>query len=88
MAWGWLEHVQTLQHLGLLFNTGVHVLMYYYYFCRVLGRSVWWKRYLTMLQIVQFTFSAGCLLVTLSLVSRGAQCAGMRALLANFAFNM
>ena len=32
--------------------------------------------------------SAACGLVTLALVARGAECAGMRALLFNFAFNM
>ena len=37
MAWSWLEYRQTLQFGGLLFNTAVHVLMYYYYFRRVLG---------------------------------------------------
>ncbi len=30
MAWSWLQYSQTLQFLGLLFNTAVHVIMYYY----------------------------------------------------------
>ena len=30
MSWGWLAYVQTLQFAGLLFNTAVHVVMYYY----------------------------------------------------------
>ena len=88
MAWNWLEYVQTLQHIALLFNTSVHVVMYYYYFRRVLGWPVWWKRYVTQFQLVQFGSSAACGLVTLALVARGAECAGMRALLFNFAFNM
>ena len=53
MAWFWLEYVQSLQFIGLLFNTSVHVVMYYYYFRRVLGWPVWWKRYVTTFQIVQ-----------------------------------
>ena len=32
MAWFWLEYAQSLQFIGLLFNTSVHVVMYYYYF--------------------------------------------------------
>ena len=44
MAWAWVEYRMSLQFMGLLFNTGVHVVMYYYYFCRVLGWKVWWKR--------------------------------------------
>ena len=53
MAWFWLEYVQSLQFIGLLFNTSVHVVMYYYYFRRVLGWPVWWKRNVTTFQIVQ-----------------------------------
>ncbi|KAH7948127.1 elongation of very long chain fatty acids protein AAEL008004 [Rhipicephalus sanguineus] len=47
---------QTL--LGLIVNSLVHVIMYSYYFLAALGPSMqkylWWKRYLTELQIVQF----------------------------------
>lgn len=53
MAWAWLEYVQTLQYIGLLFNTSVHVVMYYYYFRRVLKLPVPWKRFVTVFQIVQ-----------------------------------
>ena len=89
MAWFWLEYVQSLQFIGLLFNTSVHVVMYYYYFRRVLGWPVWWKRYVTQFQLVQFGSSAACGVVTLYLVAvRGDACAGKGALLFNFAFNM
>jgi len=37
-------------------NSLVHVFMYYYYMITTLGYSVWWKRYLTLMQIVQFFF--------------------------------
>lgn len=88
MAWFWLEYVQTLQFLGLLFNTSVHVVMYYYYFCRVLGVDVWWKRYVTQFQIVQFGCSALMYCVTLALLAQGEPCAGSRTLVFNFVFNM
>ena len=75
MAWFWLQYVQSLQFIGLLFNTSVHVVMYYYYFRRVLGWPVWWKRYVTTFQIVQFGTSAVCYVVTLALLASGAECA-------------
>lgn len=37
-------------------NSLVHVFMYYYYMVTTLGYTVWWKRYLTIMQIVQFFF--------------------------------
>nr|CAG8473805.1 1905_t:CDS:2 [Entrophospora candida]CAG8524441.1 5643_t:CDS:2 [Entrophospora candida] len=35
-------------------NLTVHVFMYYYYFRAAGGARIWWKKYLTTLQIVQF----------------------------------
>ncbi|KAJ7207606.1 GNS1/SUR4 family-domain-containing protein [Mycena pura] len=35
-------------------NLGVHVLMYYYYYATARGAKFWWKKYLTMMQIIQF----------------------------------
>ena len=47
--------------LGAMFNCGVHVLMYLYYFLAACGPSVrkflWWKKYLTMIQMAQFVFA-------------------------------
>lgn len=44
--------------LAGLLNAGIHVVMYSYYFLAALGPSVrpylWWKRYLTVFQMVQF----------------------------------
>ena len=36
---------------GCLFNSLVHVVMYYYYMLVTLGKSVWWKKYLTVFQV-------------------------------------
>lgn len=46
---------------GLL-NTFVHIVMYFYYFLTALGPQVqkylWWKKYLTTLQMVSYVSSA------------------------------
>ncbi|KAI9301899.1 ELO family [Cunninghamella echinulata] len=38
----------------IILNLSVHVLMYYYYFRTASGAKIWWKKYLTTLQITQF----------------------------------
>ena len=89
MAWAWLEYRQTLQFGGLLFNTAVHVVMYYYYFRRVLGLSTPWKRFVTQFQIIQFGTSLVCFLATLKLILiDGADCSGTRAMAFNLVFNV
>lgn len=45
MAWAWVEHRQSLQFIGMVFNCAVHVPMYWYYYHASLGKAVWWKRY-------------------------------------------
>ena len=58
MAWGWLEYRQTLAVYGAMFNCFVHVIMYTYFFQRVVtGKTPWWKSYVTRVQIVQFVSS-------------------------------
>lgn len=46
--------------IGTIINSFVHVVMYSYYFLTALGPSVqkhlWWKKYLTRIQIIQFIF--------------------------------
>ena len=55
MAWLWVDQAQTLQWGGLLTNTAVHVVMYWYYFETTLGNSPKWKKYITSFQIAQFS---------------------------------
>ena len=48
---------------GLAQNSVVHVIMYSYYFLASFGskyrKYLWWKKYLTLLQITQFTINLG-----------------------------
>lgn len=37
-------------------NAFVHIWMYSYFFLRTLGKTVWWRKHLTQLQITQFFF--------------------------------
>nr|GAT44189.1 GTPase activating protein [Mycena chlorophos] len=41
-------------------NLGVHVLMYYYYYATAGGAKIWWKKYLTIMQITQFVIDLFC----------------------------
>lgn len=43
-----------LQWIIVVANCFVHVAMYYYYAMAAMGYTVWWKKYITMAQIVQF----------------------------------
>ena len=57
MAHSWLDERQSTQWIGLLFNTGVHVIMYKYYYERSRDRIPAWKNWVTYSQIVQFGVS-------------------------------
>mmetsp|Transcript_30581 Transcript_30581/g.65940 ORF Transcript_30581/g.65940 Transcript_30581/m.65940 type:complete len:251 (+) Transcript_30581:313-1065(+) len=91
VVWNWLEYRQTLQFGGLLFNTGVHVLMYSYYGMKLLGIPTPWKSWVTRMQILQFVTSLVLLAITLKEVEGDLvsdKCAGMRCIWVNAIFNV
>ena len=88
MAWGWLQTSMSTQYVGLATNCAVHVIMYSYFLTRTItGREPWWKKFVTVFQIVQFAFSFFCVLGTLWIWWRGGRCQGMGALGWSAVFN-
>ncbi|ODN83978.1 hypothetical protein, variant [Cryptococcus amylolentus CBS 6039] len=49
-----LEGETSVQWVVITLNLLVHVIMYYYYYATAGGAKIWWKKYLTSLQISQF----------------------------------
>ena len=90
MAWWWLEYAMSLQFYGLLFNTSVHVIMYYYFYLRSLGTVPTWRAFITRYQITQFVTS--CSLLPVNWVYHfglsQAGCNGEVSLLLNLVFNL
>ncbi|KAH9849748.1 elongase of fatty acids ELO [Lenzites betulinus] len=44
----------SVQWVPISINLTVHVIMYYYYYATAGGARIWWKKYLTTFQIIQF----------------------------------
>lgn len=91
MAYAWLDSIQSLQFIGLLTNTGIHVVMYGYYLASSLGvkPGTAFKRFITSSQILQFVFSLMCSLPFVYMhVNRRGGCAGFRAWVFNCSFNV
>jgi fatty acid elongase 3 len=63
LCWSQLWAQSCIQWLPIAINLMVHIIMYAYYTLHALGCDIWWKKYLTMLQIVQFVAAlTGCIL--------------------------
>ena len=44
----------------MILNSFIHVLMYTHYLCSALKIKVWWRQYLTQLQLIQFVLIFVC----------------------------
>jgi len=56
LCWVCLEYSIPVQWIATSLNAFVHIPMYWYYFIMVVKpkQNVWWKRYITTIQIIQF----------------------------------
>ena len=85
----WVETCASMQFVGILFNTAVHVVMYYYFYLKTQNIEPSWKKYVTTLQIVQFLTSLVCFGLTLYFVhGLGRKCKGMRVVYGSILFNL
>ena len=53
LSWAWIDGKWTGVWWGATMNCFVHVVMYSYYLLRSYGIEVWWKKYITVLQLMQ-----------------------------------
>lgn len=57
LCWSQLLSESCLQWVVIIINLGVHIIMYLYYALHAMGINVWWKRYITVIQITQFVIA-------------------------------
>lgn len=54
LTWNQLMEHSAPQWVPIILNLWVHIIMYYYYAMTALRIRIWWKKYLTSFQIIQF----------------------------------
>ncbi|KAH8100716.1 GNS1/SUR4 membrane protein [Cristinia sonorae] len=54
LCYSQLEGRTSVSWVVISLNLAVHVVMYYYYYATAGGARIWWKKYLTTMQITQF----------------------------------
>lgn len=73
----WKHNIMYAGHQGAIcgiLNTIIHSIMYSYYFLSALGpkmqKYLWWKKYLTRLQIVSMMIITGAITIRISIRSK------------------
>ncbi|CAI5959516.1 unnamed protein product [Closterium sp. NIES-64] len=88
LCWLWLTNTQSLQVIAITINTGIHVMMYFYYFMHSIGMPPPWKMFVTNSQIIQFMIGT---FVSFPLIyfhfTRPTGCAGFESFCFNLFFN-
>jgi len=59
LCWVTIVEGNPMQWADITANLFVHVIMYYYYYKSELGVQIWWKKYITTVQIIQFVWDIG-----------------------------
>ena len=94
MSWAWINSQAAPQFCGIIMNTAVHVVMYYYFYLKSQGITPKWKNYVTSFQIIQFVISIivvgitiGYSLNRLANTPEYPQCKGMEVIYGSLIFN-
>lgn len=94
MSWAWINSQAAPQFCGVIMNTAVHVVMYYYFYLKSQGITPKWKNYVTTFQIIQFVLSIVVVAITIGYaIQRRAntpeypQCKGIEIVLGSLVFN-
>ncbi|CAK9056558.1 unnamed protein product, partial [Durusdinium trenchii] len=87
----WLQYAMSLQFIGVLWNTLVHVMMYAYFAFKEAGFDMPFSFVVWCLQVVQFLCSFPCGAMVLREIwdsPFGDICAGQKTMWVSFGFNM
>jgi len=88
-VWLWLQYSLVFATWGVMWNTGVHIIMYHFYYLTSIGKKdLWWKKYITTIQIVQFAISFILSIPFVYYYTTGYNCLGFGAYIFSIGFNL